>query len=277
MVLEENRDRLTMKALILAAGFGTRLEKSLEGLEQYSHLRGLSKALVPIAGKPLIEYWVKQIRACSDIFDDVYIVANAVNFSQFEKWAVEHDFPLQNIYNNGVLTNEKRNGSIGDLALSVQRFQINDDLFVVTGDLLFYPDFSLEKAVSLFKQCGADMVTTYHVNDDWVSRTGILEIDKNGYVQSFLEKPQPSQTTSRQGCPTFYLYRRETLPLFARFLEQKKQSSIEERDSPGRFIPWLLQHQKVYAYPVSGRFDVGSVQDYQQADTFFREFRGFKS
>jgi NDP-sugar pyrophosphorylase family protein len=42
-------------------------------------------------------------------------------------------------------------------------------------------------------------------------------------------------------------------------------------DAPGHFIADLLQHEPVYAFPTTGgRFDIGSLADYLDADRTLR-------
>ncbi len=262
-----------MKALILAAGFGTRLERDIvaDTTGVYSHLRGCSKALVPIAGKPLIDYWMEQIEACQGTFDEVYVVTNAVHYPQFEIWAVLRGFPLENVLNNGVWDNKHRNGAIADIAYTLQHKKINDDLLIVAGDLLLRPDFLLEDAVTTFLASHSNMVARYTVRDDWVNKTGILLLDGSGFVQNFLEKPQPHEVISREGCPPIYFYKKSALKYIDTFLLRMQDQIVEQRDSPGQLVPWLLENgQRIYSYSLSGRFDVGNITDYVQTDTFFR-------
>ncbi len=65
---------LIMKVLILGAGYGTRLARDLETTNEYTHLRGVPKPLLPIAGKPLISHWMDIINNCPyTTGTDVYI------------------------------------------------------------------------------------------------------------------------------------------------------------------------------------------------------------
>lgn len=65
-----------MKALILAAGYGTRLTRDLELCAvEYSHLKGLPKPLLPVAGLPLISHWVNQLHVCSEV-SCIYVVVS---------------------------------------------------------------------------------------------------------------------------------------------------------------------------------------------------------
>jgi len=64
-----------MKSLILAAGYGTRL---------YPLTRTTAKPLIPLAGKPIIEYTLERILPLPTI-DTIYIVTNGKFFSDFVK------------------------------------------------------------------------------------------------------------------------------------------------------------------------------------------------
>jgi choline kinase len=66
-----------MKVLILAAGYGTRLEKDLEKTESHKDLIGIPKPLLPIAGSPLISHWMRIITNSPPLSpSDVHIVVS---------------------------------------------------------------------------------------------------------------------------------------------------------------------------------------------------------
>ena len=91
-------------------------------------------------------------------------------------------------------------------------------------------------------------------------KTGVLELDAGGLVVNMLEKPHPSSTTSRKGCPCFYLYTRDTLSLLPQFLSEAR--SLSEADAPGHYVSWVWSRRPCYAHYVSGRFDIGGLQTY---------------
>lgn len=64
-----------VKALVLAAGYGTRLGRDIEADQsgKFAHLKGVPKPLLPIGGKPLITRWMNQLNAC-EVVDEVYVV-----------------------------------------------------------------------------------------------------------------------------------------------------------------------------------------------------------
>jgi hypothetical protein len=106
-----------------------------------------------------------------------------------------------------------------------------------------------------------------------------------------LEKPDPASTPSRKACPCFYLYRRSVLPLITQYVANAK--TLPELDAPGTgplallrsiacsasldfvslragtLVQWLYPRTPIYAYPITGRFDIGGLDSYIEADTFF--------
>ena len=65
-----------MKVLILAAGYATRL---------YPLTLTQPKPLLPVAGKPMIEYVLDNIAPIG--VDQVFVVTNAKFAGHFQKWA----------------------------------------------------------------------------------------------------------------------------------------------------------------------------------------------
>ncbi len=63
-----------MKTLILAAGYGTRLERDLKDETAHRHLIGVPKPLLPIGGVPLITRWTKTLHGLPSIDDQVFVV-----------------------------------------------------------------------------------------------------------------------------------------------------------------------------------------------------------
>src|SRR5678816_2712718 len=117
-----------MKVLILAAGYATRL---------YPLTLTRPKPLLPVAGKPMIDYVLDNLAPIGGI-DRVYIVTNAKFAAHFQKWADDyraHKAKLDfTIVNDGSTDDTNKLGAIGDLHLVVTREKVDDDIVVVAGD-----------------------------------------------------------------------------------------------------------------------------------------------
>lgn len=76
-----------MNVLILAAGYGTRLQRGIENDQTglYHHLKGVPKALLPIGGIALISHWVKLLTPVESV-KQIVILSNERFFKCFEEW-----------------------------------------------------------------------------------------------------------------------------------------------------------------------------------------------
>ena len=87
-----------MQAIILAGGYGTRL---------YPLTLDKPKPMVPVAGKPMIEYLIEKISYRDDI-SEIFIISNAKFFHVFEAWLTNKPNPKIRLLNDGTESNETR-------------------------------------------------------------------------------------------------------------------------------------------------------------------------
>ena len=126
-----------MKALILAAGYATRL---------YPLTKDRPKPLLPIAGKPIADYVLDSISKSKEI-DQVFIVTNAKFTDSFEEWANEHNrlktyntFDIT-VVNDNTTSNETRLGAIADIQFVIDKHRVDDDMLITAGDNIYIFDF----------------------------------------------------------------------------------------------------------------------------------------
>lgn len=257
-----------MKALILGAGYGTRLAKGLDELDQSSKrkydplLRGKPKPLVPIAGKPLIEYLLEKIQQETAI-RDVYVITNDHFYPQFKVWQASYDTSLSiKILNDGTTSNEDRLGVIGDLEYVVRTSKIHDDLLVLAGDTLFNMDFG--DLVRCFQQKKKDIISVYREDPAVLHRRGVVVTDADGRVVQFLEKPKSPPTNL--AAPIAYVLMKETLPLLSEIVSTDYSREMN-------LIEWIIgnNRREVHTFHFSKRYDVGVVEDYIVAEHDFSE------
>lgn len=261
-----------MKAVILAAGYGTRLLKEVQQLEQNPLNSvtapgvGVAKALIQIKGKPLTEHLIDKIKRAGLKESDIYIVTNAVFYGLFLKWSQTAGCAKENIVNDGSLSNETRLGAAADLLLAIEQKNIAEKLLVIAGDTLF--NFGLENFVSESESLTTDLVAYYLEKDlAAMSRRGMIMLDENEKVVGFEEKPQqPDRLTA---CPSLYVFQAQTLKLLPKFLSEKTE--LSQKDGPGFFIKWLIENgQDITGHKIPGRFDLGTLMDCLRAE---REFK----
>ncbi|GEN50354.1 nucleotidyltransferase family protein [Alkalibacterium pelagium] len=242
-----------MKAIILAAGYATRL---------YPLTKDRPKPLLEVAGKSILDHIIEKMMNVSEL-DEIIIVTNDKFTSHFEKWLDKVDYNKSiSVVNDGTLTNDTRLGAIGDIQYVIDNHGVKDDLMILAGDNLF--DFELSDFADYFNEKDSDCITAYlEENKTQLKRAGVVKLDNMDKVLSFEEKPQHPK--SSYCVPAFYLYKKETLPLIRQYLDEGHNP-----DAPGHFVPYLLNNRPVHAYRFEGkRYDIGTVESYERVKGIF--------
>jgi len=241
-----------MKALILAAGYATRLRPLTDEI---------AKPLLTIGGRPMVDHILDRIREADPI--EVHVVTNSKFAGAFSEWA-----PAEvTVHDDGTTSEDDRLGAIGDLRFVLERAGI-DDWLVVAGDNLF--DYRLGDYVRWWRSKGvASAVALYeHPDLELVKQYGVVELDEHERVVSFVEKPpDPASNLAATAC---YLFHREHLQLVATYLDEGNVP-----DQPGRFVEWLHRRAPVYGYRFSGDWlDIGDRAQLLEADNRARARAG---
>ena len=237
-----------MKAIILLAGYATRM---------YPLTENQPKALLPLNGKPVIDYIVDQINKIPAI-DTIYAVTNTKFYPHFCQWAktAPTTTPIE-VLDDGTTTNENRRGAIGDIFFTIQEKNIQDELFIVAGDNYF--TYDLTEQYDMYKNTGCDTLAGKKLdNIEQLKAFAVAELDPQGKVLALVEKPQEPQ--SDIAIFATYFYKKETVPLFKAYLD-----GGENQDPPGGFPQWLHKKQDVYAYIMNGDcYDIGTIDMYNE-------------
>lgn len=242
-----------MKALILAAGYATRM---------YPLTLNCPKALLPIGGGTMLDIIAGKIAEIPEI-DEIVIVVNHRFYHMIKEWADKFSLPVKvTVLDDGTSSENDRLGAVGDIVYAVENGNIDDDLLIMACDNLF--DFSLTGFYGFFSERSADCVCAGIMEDtEEIKRYGVIEEDGEGNILSFVEKPDKPRTNL--AAYAIYMYKRETLPLFRRYLSENRGG-----DSPGKFLEWLCGVKKVCAYRFSGEcFDIGTIPAYEEACGYF--------
>ena len=158
-----------MKAILLAAGYATRLRPLTNTI---------AKPLLPLAGRPMVDYIYDKIAEVPEI-DGVHVVTNHKFAAGFDDWARKHPgkVPIR-VHDDGTLTNDDRLGAIGDIRFTVDNGKLDgEDLIVIAGDNLF--DYSLADYVGYWRAKGeASALALYQCKDiELVKQYSIVELD----------------------------------------------------------------------------------------------------
>jgi len=245
-----------VKAIILAGGYATRLQPLTDDL---------SKCLLPVGGKPMVDWILERIREVEEI-DGVHVVTNSRFAQDFEHWAMFKDGVT--VHDDGTSSNDDRLGAVGDIAFTLERVGVGDDVLVIAGDNLF--DFALEDFVEFWRGKGAASAVAVHdVGDlELATQYGIVAVGGDDRIVDFVEKP--AQPPSTLAATATYIYHREHVPLVAQYLAEGNAP-----DQAGSFVAWLQEREPVYAYWFTGVWlDIGDRDQLLAADNMLRRAQG---
>lgn len=171
-----------VKALVLAAGLGTRLRPLTDSIP---------KCLVPIAGRPLLDYWVDQLSSAG-------VLEARVN---------THTHPEQvRAYIEGVNRSGRLQlsesferellGSAGTIAANADLADNADDVIVVYADNFSAVDLG---RLFAFHRSHDDPFTMLLFHAPNPRACGIAELDELGRVIAFVEKPAAPRSDLANG------------------------------------------------------------------------------
>ncbi len=180
-----------MKAMILAAGEGTRLRPLTYNTP---------KIMLPVAGRPLLEYIVGILRYHG-------ITEIAINLSHMPQVVIDwlgngEKLGIKIVYS----IEDKLLGTAG--ALTKLRHFFDDTFVTIYGDMLMDLDFRDLESYHRVK-AGVGTVTLFEVEDP--RAYGIVEVDKDQRILRFVEKPEPGTTSSNLANAGIYVLEPEIL------------------------------------------------------------------
>ena len=193
------------KAVILAAGRGTRLQPLTHALP---------KPMIPLLGKPVMEYIVEHLarHGVREIMVNTSHLASRIEqyFGDGRRWGVQIGYSFEGHLDGERLVPEPV-GSAGALRkINDLGGFIDQTTAVLCGDAVVTLD--LRAAASRHRAQGAiASVITKEVALNEVGNYGVVVSDSAGRVVSFQEKPAPQDALSRQASTGIYLIEPEAL------------------------------------------------------------------
>ena len=242
----------------MAGGYATRL---------WPLTKHIPKALLPIAGKPIIDFILEQISLLPEV-QDVIITTNRRFENHFTYWLRGarplFQTPIR-LFIEETWEEAQKPGAIGSLSCLIESDLLrDDDLLVIAGDNLF--EFRLSDFTAFFKERGQPAVAFCDLEDKTLVRNkyGVGVLNQNGRLVGFEEKPEnPQGTLAATGC---YLFPAFVKPLFQSYLDKNNP------DAPGHFIAWLCDRTNVHGFVFDEPwFDIGSLESYDLANEHYRD------
>ncbi len=159
-----------MKVILLAAGEGTRLRPITSAIP---------KCLVPINGKPLLEYWLDNL---SKVGITEFLINTFYLSDQVDKFIENSKYK-----NQVTLVHENELLNTGGTVLANKEFLNNESFMLVHADNLSFCNFNAF-IESHKNRVNNTEITMMLFKSDNPSSCGVVELDKDSVVQSFYEK-----------------------------------------------------------------------------------------
>lgn len=227
-----------MKAMILAAGVGSRLDPLT---------RNVPKPLVPILNRPVMEYLIELLKKHG--FDEIMVNLHYLGdqivqyFGDGSRWGVQIHWSHE----------DRLWGDAGSLK-RVEDFFKDDTFLVIGGDDL--TDMDLSKLIKTHKDKGALSTIALSLVDD-PSEYGIVLMNEDSRITRFLEKPKGEVIFSNTANTGVYVFQPEIFDLIPRGVFYLFGKQV---------FPLLLdQHRPLYGHLTAAYWkDVGNLDIYKQ-------------
>ncbi len=239
-----------MKAIVLAGGFGTRLKPLTERMP---------KPLLPVAGRPCIDYVLRSLREAG--FREIIVTTSYMSDRVMKKIGDGLDYDSSILYSF-----EATPAGTAGAVKRVADF-IEDTFTVASGDVLADVDIRELFEFHRQKSAVATMALT-RVKDP--SQFGIVELDGDQRVVRFLEKPSPEDTFSNLVNAGIYVLEPEVIDV----IPERKMYDF----SKDVFPRLLKKGLEVYGQELNGLWmDIGNPKDLWNASMAVVEREGVMS
>jgi len=244
-----------MNAILLAAGYGTRL---------YPLTKDCPKALLPLGNGVVLDFILDALTVVPGV-SRVALVTNHRFLGQFRAWQSHHPVKLE-LIDDGSTTPETRLGAIRDLRLGLERVGLDRDVLVLGTDNLFTWSLADFVAFAHTKRPASTVALRQTTSLEEACRSAVVEVDATAQLVSCVEKPHASRITHHASLLValcVYDFPASCLGRIDEFVR-----SGGNVDAPGYFIEWLVKHDRVSGFITQGEWvDIGSQEAYHAAVT----------
>lgn len=233
------------QAFILAAGYGTRLRPlTLD----------TPKPLIPVAGKPLLEYHLLNLKkhGITQVFINTFYLSEKI-----EEYIASLDIDLD------IIISREEGEILGTAGGVMKQIDTLDDQFlIVYGDNLTNCDYTKYFSYLEGKEFDASIAL---YNEPHIEEKGMAVLNEQGYISTFIEKPKPEQVVSHLANAGIYILKKDIF--------QKYTPTTGFFDFGHDFFPALLaDHKKILPYTMADYLlDIGNHTNLAKANEFLAE------
>src|SRR3989344_3531545 len=230
-----------MRALILAAGEGTRLRPLTYAIP---------KSLLPVGGVPTIDYVIKNLEKVEEL-EEIYVGVSHLEENirkYFEN--TNYKVPVKAVHTDCLETG-------GDLKALAQAAEIDGTFLACNGDNI--TEINLQKALDFHrKKGGLGTVVLFKVKKEETGRFGIAKVGKDGEISKFVEKPKSGSAPSNYANAGYYVLEPEIIGMIP-----EGKVRIEEA-----VFSKLAKDGKLYGYVAEPPhwIDIGTLESYLEAN-----------
>jgi len=232
------------EAIILAGGFGTRLQEVI---------KDVPKPMAPINSKPFLDYLlkylahygIKRVVLSVGYLSDLVIAHYGKNFEGIEIiYSIEQE-PL---------------GTGGGIRLAMEQCYTKD-ILVLNGDSFF--DIDLNKLYQIHGSWNSDCTLSLREVDN-ASRYGTIKLGDMSIIKAFREK----DGVEKQGIISAGVY------IIDRAFYLKKTLAQQPFSIEKDFFETRINEINIFGFTYEGYFiDIGIPEDYKQAQHDFKTFK----
>lgn len=227
-----------------------------------------SKACLRLLNRPLVEFSLFSL-ASQGIRNFIFGVKGYTNYRDLYDY-FESGYGFSARYNIKPRIHIKYQPNVEDLGsadsarINMEYYELCNPVFAVQGDNIF--DINVKNLIDFHKEKDAALTIVLREVED-VQGLGIADIDKDGRIKKFVEKPNPIDAPSNLANTGLYVLSPELKKIFK---EKGIQQIIKEKnrlDFGYDFIPYVIQSGRpVFGYTLKGNwFDVGTPKNYLEA------------
>ncbi len=227
-----------------------------------------SKACLRLLNRPLVEFTLLTL-ANQGIRNFIFGVKGYTNYRDLYDY-FESGYGFSARYNIKPRIHIKYQPNVEDLGsadsarINMEYYELNNPVFAVQGDNIF--DLNVKNLLDFHRKNNSTLTIVLREVDN-VEGLGIADIDKNGRIRRFVEKPNPKDAPSNLANTGLYVISPAVKKIFK---EKGIHQIIKEKnrlDFGYDFIPYVIQTgHPVYGYTLKGNwFDVGTPKNYLEA------------
>jgi len=227
-----------------------------------------SKACLRLLNRPLVEFSLLSF-ASQGIRNIIFGVKGYTNYCDlYDYFGSGYGFSAR--YNIEPRLHIKYQPNVDDIGsadsanINMEYYNLKDTVLAVQGDNIF--DVNINSLMSFHREKGAALTIVLREVDN-VEGLGIADIDKDGRINKFVEKPLSGEAPSNLANTGLYVMSPEIRDVFK---DGGVRQIIEDKnrlDFGYDFIPYVIQSGRpVYGYTLKGSwFDVGTPKSYLDA------------